>query len=121
VIAVYRWTVVDLTDIRAVTADLPRSYEALVRDSVKFRVGQIVYLAVAPDEQTIGIAFPREEREAALAAEPNKFLPPHPRDERFRWIQVRLDALEYDELRELILDAWSMVVPKKVQREYFGE
>jgi hypothetical protein len=111
---------VGLEDIRAVTADLPRSYEALVRDSIKFRVGQIVYLAVAPDEQTIGIAFPREEREAALKAEPDKFFPPRPADERFRWIQVRLEALEFDELRELILDAWSMVVPKKVQAEYFA-
>ncbi|TCC64717.1 MmcQ/YjbR family DNA-binding protein [Kribbella pittospori] len=111
---------VGLEDIRAVTADLPRSYEVLVRDSIKYRVGQIVYLAVAPDEQTIGIAFPREERQAALEAEPHKFFPPRPSDERFRWIQVRLEALEYDELRELILDAWSMVVPKKVQAEYFG-
>ena len=112
---------VDLTDIRAVTADLPRSYEVLVRDQIKFRVGQIVYLAVAQDEQTIGIGFPREEREAALAAEPEKFFPPRKSDERFRWIQVRLDALEYDELRELILDAWAMCVPQKVRREYFGE
>jgi hypothetical protein len=111
---------VGLEDIREITADLPRSYEALVRDSVKFRVGQIVYLAVAPDEETIGIAFPREEREAALAAEPDKFFPPRPADERFRWIQVRLEALDYDELRELILDAWAMVVPKKVQAEYFA-
>lgn len=120
-IAVYRWIVVDLTDIRAVTADLPRSYEVLVRDRIKFRVGQIVYLAVAPDEKTIGIGFPREERAAALAAEPDKFLPPRPSDERFRWIEVRLAALEFDELRELILDAWAMCVPKKVRREYFGE
>ena len=54
----------------------------LVRDQIKFRVGQIVYLAVAPDEKTIGIGFPREEREAALAAEPEKFFRPRPSDER---------------------------------------
>jgi hypothetical protein len=119
--AVYRGRVVDLTDIRRATADLPRSYEVLVRDQIKFRVGQIVYLAVAPDEQTIGIGFPREEREAALAAEPDKFFPPRPSDERFRWIQVRLDAIEYDELRELVLDAWAMCVPKKVRAEFFGQ
>ena len=75
----------------------------------------------APDEQTIGIGFPREERAAALAAEPDKFPPPRPSEERFRWIGVRLAALEFDELRELILDAWAMCVPKKVRREYFGE
>ncbi len=112
---------VDLEDIRAATADLPRSYEVLVRDRTKFRVGQIVYLAVAPDEQTIGIGFPREERAAALAAEPDKFLPPRPSDERYQWIEVRLAALEYAELRELILDAWSMCVPKKVREEFFAD
>jgi hypothetical protein len=111
---------VDLGDIRELTADLPRSYEVLVRDRIKFRVGQIVYLAVAPDEQTIGIGFPREEREAALAAEPDKFLPPRPSDERFNWIEVRLAALDREELHELILDAWSMCVPKKVRQAYFG-
>ncbi|HZX02217.1 MmcQ/YjbR family DNA-binding protein [Kribbella sp.] len=111
---------VDLTDIRSITAELPRSYEVLVRDQIKFRVGRIVYLAVSRDEQTIGIGFPREERAAALAAEPDKFLPPRPSDERFQWIQVRLAALDPTELRELILDAWSMCVPKKLRAEYFG-
>ena len=120
-IAFYRKKVVDLTDIREITADLPRSYEVLVRDQIKFRVGQIVYLAVSRDEETIGIGFPKEERAAAIAAEPDKFFPPRPSDERYKWIQVRLAALDYEELRELILDAWAMCVPKKVRAEFFGE
>jgi len=116
----YRRKVVDLTDIRDITADLPRSYEVLVRDQIKFRVGQIVYLAVSRDEETIGIGFPREERAAALAAEPDKFFPPRPSDERYQWIQVRLAALDREELRELIIDAWALCVPKKVRAEFFG-
>jgi len=116
----YRRKVVDLTDIRDITAGLPRSYEVLVRDQIKFRVGQIVYLAVSRDEETIGIGFPREERAAALAAEPDKFFPPRPSDERYQWIQVRLAALDREELRELIIDAWALCVPKKVRAEFFG-
>src|SRR5690349_6688086 len=106
---------VDLSDIRAVTEGLPRSYEVLVRDRVKFRVGQIVYLALSADETTMGIGFPKEERDAAIAAEPHKFFRPRPSDERFRWIEVRLDAIDADELRELVLEAWAMCVPKKVR------
>ena len=34
-----------IEDVRALTAGLPRSYEAVVRGRVKFRVGSIVYLA----------------------------------------------------------------------------
>ena len=29
--------------------------------------------------------------------------------------------MDHDELRELVLDAWRMVVPKRVARERLGE
>jgi hypothetical protein len=31
---------------------------------------------------------------------------------------VRLDAIDADEMRELVLDAWAMVVPARVAAEY---
>jgi hypothetical protein len=92
----------------------------LVRDRIKFRVGRIVYLAVSPDEESMGIGFPKEERDAAIAAEPDKFFRPVPSDERYQWIRVHLDAIDQAELRELVLDAWRMCVPKKVAAEWFG-
>src|SRR5687767_14260113 len=100
---------VTISDARAIAAPLPRSYEALVRDRVKFRVGQIVYAAFSRDEAIMGFAFPREEREALVASEPDKFLMPEPSDLRYRWVQVRLEALDVDELRELLIDAWRTV------------
>ena len=105
---------VTIHDVRAVAAGLPRSYEVLVRGRVKFRVGQIVYLAFSRDETLLGFAFPREEREAALETYPEKFVRPKPSDMRYQWLVVRLEAIERDELRELVLDAWRMVVPKKL-------
>ena len=33
---------------------------------------------------------------------------------RYRWVHVRLDAIDVDQLRELLVDAWRMCVPKKV-------
>jgi hypothetical protein len=112
---------VDLDDIRAVTEGLPRSYEVIVRDRIKFRVGRIVYIAMSRDEKQMGIGFPKEEREAAIAAYPEKFLPPSKADERYKWIEVNLAVLDEEELRELVLEAWRMCVPKKVAAEYFGE
>ena len=111
---------VTIDDARAVVAPLPRSYEALVRDRVKFRVGQIVYAAFSADETIMGFAFPKEEREALVESEPDKFLMPRPADMRYRWVCVRLDALDGDELRELLVDAWRMCVPKKVAAAYEG-
>jgi hypothetical protein len=106
--------VVTIEDVRALTAGLPRSYEVVVRGRVKFRVGRIVYLAFSRDEQVMGFAFPREEREALLQTYPEKFLRPEPADLRYQWVLARLDALDRDELRELVFDAWRMVVPKRL-------
>jgi hypothetical protein len=104
--------------VRELALSLPRSYEALVRDRVKFRVGQIVYLAFSRDEQMMGFAFPKEERAALIEAEPEKFLMPKPADLRYNWVVVRLGAIDDDEMRELVLDAWRMVVPKRVARDH---
>src|SRR5918995_6184532 len=103
---------VSIDDVRAFALTLPRAEEALVRDRVKFRVGRIVFVAFSRDETLMGFGFPREEREALVASEPEKFLLPKPSDMRYRWVVVRLAAIDKDELRELIEDAWRMCVPK---------
>lgn len=100
--------------IRRIAMSLPRTHEALVHDRVKFRVGQIVYLALSRDETIMGFAFPKEEREALVASDPERFLMPSGSDLRFHWVQARLAALDPDELRELVVEAWRMCVPKKV-------
>jgi hypothetical protein len=107
--------------VRALAANLPRSYEALVRDRVKFRVGRIVYLAFSRDERQMGFAFPKDERDALIASEPGKFLMPERSDQRYHWVVVRLDAITEDELREIVVDAWRFVVPKRVAAEYLGD
>jgi len=112
---------VTIDDVRELALSLPRSYEALVRDRVKFRVGQIVYLAFSRDEEIMGFAFPKEEREALVTSDPEKFLMPGTSDLRYQWVEVRLAALDLDEMTELVQDAWRMVVPKKVAAERLGE
>jgi len=103
---------VTIDDVRAVAVALPRSYEALVRDRVKFRVGRIVYLSFSRDETLMGFAFPKEERAALVASEPDKFLLPKASDMRYNWVVVRLAAIDIAEMRGIVLEAWRMVVPK---------
>ena len=111
---------VTVDEVRALALSLPRTTEALVRGRVKFRVGRIVYLAFSADETLMGFGFPKEEREGLVAGEPDKFQLPRPSDMRFNWVVVRLDAIDADEMRELVLDAWRMVVPKRVAAEHLG-
>jgi hypothetical protein len=103
---------VSIDEVRKLASSLPRSYEALVRDRVKFRVGRIVYLAFSRDETLMGFAFPKDERDALVAAEPDKFLLPKQSDMRYNWVVVRLAAIDVTEMREIVIDAWRMVVPK---------
>jgi hypothetical protein len=65
-----------------------------------------------------GFALPKEERDALVASEPEKFLMPRRSDMRYWWVCARLDAIDVDELRELLVDAWRMCVPKKVATSY---
>lgn len=109
---------VTIDDVRALASTLERSYEAVVRDRVKFRVGRIVYLAFSRDDSLMGFAFPKEEREALVAGEPGKFLLPKPSDMRYNWVVVRLAEIDLEEMTELVVDAWRMVVPKKVFDAY---
>jgi hypothetical protein len=116
---------VTIEDVRSLAASLPRTTEALVHGRVKFRVGQIVYLAFSHDETVMGFAFPKEEREWLVEAEPENFLMPSGSDLRYNWVLIRLAAIDATEMRELVFDAWRMVVPKKVaaplEHEFLGE
>jgi hypothetical protein len=53
---------VTVDEIRALAQTLPRSYEVLVHGHIKFRVGQIVWLALSKDGERMGCGFPREMR-----------------------------------------------------------
>ncbi|OBB00256.1 hypothetical protein A5662_14670 [Mycobacteriaceae bacterium 1482268.1] len=112
---------ITVDDVRAITSTLPRSYEVVVRDRIKFRVGQLVYVAFSRDETVMGVAFPKEERAALVEAEPDKFMLPRPSDMRFNWIHVRLDAIDLEEVRELVIDGWRMCVPKSVAATVLGD
>lgn len=111
---------ITVEEIRRIALGLPRTYEALVGDRIKFKVGRIVYLSVSPDETVLGFAYPKEQRAALIASEPEKFFMPVRSDERYNWVRVRLAELDEVELRELITDAWCMAVPKSVAATYFA-
>ncbi len=105
-------------DVRRIAMSLPRTTEHLIGDHTKFRVGRLVYASVSADEERMGFGFPKEERAALVASEPGKFMMPLRSDERYNWVRARLPVLGEDELGELLIDAWCMVVPKKIAAAY---
>ncbi len=108
---------ITIDDVREVVRDLPRSYEVVVRGRVKYRVGQIVYIAFSKDQTLMGFAFPKEERKMLVETYPDKFQYPRTSDMRFNWVVARLEMLGRREMEEYVFDAWRMVVPQFLQRE----
>ena len=112
--------------IARLTADIQELYRA---DRIPWVVGysggkdstatlQIVWLALSKDVELMGCGFPKEMRQAAVEAEPDKFQLPSESDMRFNWIHVCLDAIDADEMRDLVEEAWSRAVPLYVAQEY---
>jgi hypothetical protein len=108
--------VAELADVRRIALALPRAYEAMVREYVKFRVGRLVFASVSPDETLLGFGFPKEARESLVESDPETFLMPVKSDLRYNWVRLRLARIEVDEVEDLLVDAWRMCVPKKVAR-----
>jgi hypothetical protein len=112
---------VTVEDVRRIANPLPRTEERVTQDRVKFYVGRIVYVALSRDERSMGFGYPKEERDALVASDPDKFFLPRASDLRYHWVCAWLHALDEDELRELVVDAWRMVVPKRVAAAHLGE
>lgn len=104
--------------VRALGVSLERSYPVRIRGRLKFRVGQLVYVAFTLDESVMGFAFPKEERAALVDGDPRRFQMPSGADLRFNWVHANLAMLEPAEAREIVVDAWRMVVPAKLARAY---
>ena len=108
---------VTVDDVRRVLRHLPRSEEHLIYDRVTFRVGKIVYVAFSRDETVMGFAFPKED--ARCWSPRARDLPPA---ECLRHAVSLGSCLDGGAGQAadggLVLDAWRMVVPKKVSAAY---
>ena len=108
---------VSVDDAREIALSLPRVTEGIVRDSIRFRVGRLVFLAFSPDEQFMEFAYPKEERNALVESDPDRFMLPRTSDLRYNWVRAGAAAIELAELREIVVEAWRLCVPKKVSAE----
>lgn len=111
---------VTIEDVRRFALTLPRTTEALVRGRVKFRVGRLVYVSFSHDGSVMGFAFPKEQREWLVGGSPDKFMLPDRSDLRYHWVLVRMAAIDDKEMRELVIDAWRMAVPKRLAAGFKG-
>ncbi len=69
------------------------------------------------DDEVLVIRTEFDERAALIHEDPDTFaVTPH--YEGYRGVLVRLANVPEDQLRELLIDAWRLVAPKRVVREF---
>ena len=71
-------------------------------------------MAFSRDETVMGFGFPKEERAAMVAVRARQVHAAAQVGDAIQLDLVRLDAIDLEELRELVIDGWRMCVPKSV-------
>ena len=84
----------------------PGAARRSVRGRTTPRIGQVVYLSRARRVVDGMRLSEGVQRLAAVEAEPEKFSLPRERDKPCDWIHVELGAIDSDEMRVLVEDAW---------------
>jgi len=111
---------VTVEEVRRLALSLPRTTEHVIYDRLKFRVGKIVYVAFSRDERGMGFGFPKVERDALIASDPETYFLPRPSDLRYQWVECHLERLDPEVMAEHVIEAWRMCVPKKVAAQHLG-
>ncbi len=106
-------------DVRTLALTLPETTEKPSYGTPGFRVGDRLFARLHQDGESLVLRMEMDEREALAQTEPAKFFwTPH--YERHPWIQVRLAAIDREELGELLQDAWRLRAPAAVLRRAGG-
>lgn len=100
-------------DMRAFALSLPEAEEIQTWGHPTFRVRKKLFATMAPDGSDASIKATIPEQQALIQSQPDVFgIPDYVG--RYGWLSVRLDAVDPDELRELLVEAWRRTAPKRV-------
>lgn len=112
--------VVTADTVRAMALSLPETEEKLAWGMPTFRVRGKIFCSLSDDDESMGFKISKEERGELVAAEPDKyfFIPSH--DANFNFARLRIAAVDADELREVIVEAWRRTAPKRLAASYDG-
>lgn len=111
----------DWSTVRDLALSLPEAEES-GEDRVAFRVrGKLfAWAARERDGGGLGIRVEREEKGLILDSNPDVYFS-SPHYEGWPGVQIRLEAIGDDELRERLEDAWLIQAPKRLAKAYLAE
>ena len=104
---------VTLETVRALALALPETEEGTSYGTPAFRVHKKFFARLREDGETLVVKVDLDEREVLMEAHPEVFfITDHYRG--YPLMLVRLPAVEREQLRELLEEAWRRSAPKKL-------
>ena len=109
-------------DVRRIALSLPEVIEKPWYGTPGFRVKDKGFLRIREEAEGALVVFVEDlgTKDALLASEPDKFFTT-PHYDGHASVLVRLEAVDVDELRELITDAWLVRAPARVRKLHEAE
>jgi hypothetical protein len=109
-------------DVRRIALSLPETVERPWFGTPGFRVKDKGFLRIRSEAEGDLVVFVAdlEEKEALLAAEPDRFFAT-PHYDGHPIVLVHLPAVDVEELTELITDSWLLKAPKRVRAAFEAE
>jgi hypothetical protein len=106
-------------DVREIALSLPDTIEKPSYGTPGYRVRDKGFLRIRSEAEGGLMVFVADigEKEALLAAEPDKFFTTSHYDGHAS-VLVHLPAIDVDELRELITESWRLKAPARVRKAY---
>lgn len=106
-------------DVRRIALSLPQTIEKTSYNTPGFRVKDKLFLRIRTEAEGGLVVFVAdlEDKEALLASDPAVFFTT-PHYDGHASVLVNLPAIDVDQLREMIVDAWRARAPKKVLQQY---
>ena len=103
---------VSATQFRELALGLPGAQEQETWGHPTFRVRDKIFASMSDDGAMATVKATPEEQEALVGGDPETYgVASHVG--RFGWTTVRLDRVDADELRELVVEAWRRTAPKR--------
>jgi len=114
-------TVAGWDEIREIALSLPEA-EEIPGDRISFRVRGKLFAWMSRDRDggTLAVRVDRDEKDMLLESRPDLYFQT-PHYEGYPGVLIKLEAIDRDELRDRIEDAWLIQASKALARAFLNE
>ncbi|HKE66464.1 MAG TPA: MmcQ/YjbR family DNA-binding protein [Micromonosporaceae bacterium] len=109
---------VTIDQVRKMALALPETTEVIAWEvDLTWRVNNKIFAMAGPDSPRVSLKCTRDDQAELVAMDPETYRVAAYVG-RFGWVEVTLARIDADELRELIVDSWRQIAPKRLVKAF---